>query len=436
MPSKFFKAMGRREAKSKLGLVGLALLLGLMPGLVSAAELGEPVFNNIQFENRWVEQDRLVGKAGVQRFYTWGPAVVDAAPIFSESYKESPDGVRLVQYFDKGRMEINQPFSGNGTVTTGLLVRDLVSGQRQDGDNTFLTLPPSQTQVAGDDVSVNPDAPVYASFKNVITFGTPDANSASNMVGSTVNQFIDKSGSVSAFTPPEQLTIGAYQAETGHNIAKVFEDFKNQRGPVTNPLTGARLENQPVYTPNPTVNVFGYAVTEPYWLNTKVAGQARTVLVQLFQRRVLTYNPALPAGQRVEMGNLGQHYYKWRYVENASTAFPPVNIPASGCLPGATTGGNLVQACVNPTAPAKNTDVTLYGRLVVGGKVISGVAMTAKVGLFKSPIDCSSSKTGADGIASCTFNIGSENNGETVDILVNFNYNNQIYQTTVDFTPQ
>jgi hypothetical protein len=34
--------------------------------------------------------------------------------------------------------------------------------------------------------------------------------------------------------------------------------------------------------------------------------------VQIFERRVLTYNPANPSAWRVEMGNVGRHYLLWR----------------------------------------------------------------------------------------------------------------------------
>jgi hypothetical protein len=45
-----------------------------------------------------------------------------------------------------------------------------------------------------------------------------------------------------------------------------------------------------------------------------VGGVELDVLVQLFERRVLTYTPTNPAGFKVEMGNVGQHYYRWRYL--------------------------------------------------------------------------------------------------------------------------
>jgi hypothetical protein len=37
------------------------------------------------------------------------------------------------------------------------------------------------------------------------------------------------------------------------------------------------------------------------------------VLIQAFERRVLTYTPDNPPGFTVEYGNIGRHYYTWRY---------------------------------------------------------------------------------------------------------------------------
>jgi hypothetical protein len=57
----------------------------------------------------------------------------------------------------------------------------------------------------------------------------------------------------------------------------------------------------------------GYPITEPYWTNVKIGGAPKQVLVQAFQRRVLTYVADNPPGWQVEMGNVGRHYYDWRY---------------------------------------------------------------------------------------------------------------------------
>jgi len=232
-------------------------------------------------------------------------------------------------------MEINNP--ANGIVTSGLAVKELVSGLRQDGDTTFTPLAPSKTQVAGDAVSVNPNAPVYASFNQVVTLGGIDGRSKPNAVGSSINAFIDKAGTVGTITAPENVTVGAFEGNTGHNIAKPFYDFMNQTGPITDPISGARLEGRKVYTDDPTTNVFGLAISEPYWVSTNVAGVSRLVLVQLFERRVLTYNPA-NTSSKVEMGNLGQHYYQWRYVESQTTTTPPTTTPPTN-----TTSGDFSQ---------------------------------------------------------------------------------------------
>jgi hypothetical protein len=57
----------------------------------------------------------------------------------------------------------------------------------------------------------------------------------------------------------------------------------------------------------------GLPITEAYWSNVMVAGSQQWVLTQAFERRVMTYTPTNPAGFQVEAGNVGLHYYEWRY---------------------------------------------------------------------------------------------------------------------------
>jgi hypothetical protein len=61
--------------------------------------------------------------------------------------------------------------------------------------------------------------------------------------------------------------------------------------------------------------VTGYPISEPYWARVRVGGEEKDVLMQAFQRRVLTYTPTNDPAWRVEMGNVGQHYLRWRYGE-------------------------------------------------------------------------------------------------------------------------
>jgi hypothetical protein len=51
--------------------------------------------------------------------------------------------------------------------------------------------------------------------------------------------------------------------------------------------------------------------------------------VQAFERRVLTYNPDNSDGWKVEAGNVGQHYYQWRYGQLGK---PVIEIPDFGAF--------------------------------------------------------------------------------------------------------
>lgn len=57
----------------------------------------------------------------------------------------------------------------------------------------------------------------------------------------------------------------------------------------------------------------GLASSPAWWGKFKVNGQERDVLVQLGERRALTYTPDNPDGWKIEWGNVGQHYFEWRY---------------------------------------------------------------------------------------------------------------------------
>jgi hypothetical protein len=62
--------------------------------------------------------------------------------------------------------------------------------------------------------------------------------------------------------------------------------------------------------------VMGYPISEAYWTQMRVNGLDMPVMIQAYQRRVLTYTPGFPEGWQVQMGNVGQHYFEWRYELN------------------------------------------------------------------------------------------------------------------------
>ncbi len=114
-----------------------------------------------------------------------------------------------------------------------------------------------------------------------------------------------RDGSTVATAPRPEARLAHYVPETGHHIAQVFWEFRQARGPVGD---GTREDTLVDW-----VFAMGYPISEPYWARVRVGGVEQEVLVQAFQRRVLTYTPGNPAGWQVEMGNVGRHYYWWRY---------------------------------------------------------------------------------------------------------------------------
>src|SRR5205823_6575137 len=91
------------------------------------------------------------------------------------------------------------------------------------------------------------------------------------------------------------------------NVAQPFWNFMNSSGLVYK--DGQYVNDQLFLNP---FYATGYPVTDAYWANVKVDRKYRDVLMQCFQRRCLTFTPDNPPEWQVEMGNVGQHYYKWR----------------------------------------------------------------------------------------------------------------------------
>jgi hypothetical protein len=253
------------------------------------------------FFNLWSRADAPVSSGAATRSWLWGPLPFAVA---NESYAESSTGERLVQYFDKARMEVNDPAADRAAqwfVTSGLLVTEMVTGKMQTGNGRFETRPPAAVPVAGDPTS--PDAPTYAAFAG---HTSPD----SDATGAPVARLIGKDGTLSSYsaqTDPTLFNVTYYDAATQHNVPAVFANWMNQSGPV---LEDGQFVQDQLVDP---LFVLGHPITDAYWANVLVDGAPATVLVQLFERRALTYNPNNPPEWRVEMANVGRAYYDWRY---------------------------------------------------------------------------------------------------------------------------
>ena len=260
------------------------------------------------FGATWLSGDEPVASLETSRTWLWGPYSFD---LRAEPYVDAENGLRLVAYFDKSRMEVTDPYGDRSSewfVTNGLLVNELISGRMQVGDDAFETREPAEIPVAGD--PVNNEGPTYASFAELLDSEGYDE-------GEFIDQTLERDGSVSSDSGYAQygVTSDEFVPATGYYIADVFWEYLNSTGTL-------RQQGQYVQGPifDPTFFATGFPVTGAYWSQVTVGGVEQDVLIQCFERRCLTYTPANDPGWRVEMGNVGQHYYRWRYGDEPGEA--------------------------------------------------------------------------------------------------------------------
>lgn len=297
------KYMLERASRSRLviGLVSLTFLAGAFLAYIGTAQAADEA-GIPEFQRTWERTDKPVKEGKVARTWMWGPEAF--TDVMSESYVESPGGMRQVQYFDKSRMEINDPNApddGLWYVTNGLLVVEMISGELQVGDDSFEAREPSMVNVAGD--PDDPTGPTYSSFATHLA-------SAGDRTGQTVTQRLTRNGEIveDAALADQSVTLAFYDDVTGHNVAQPFWDFMNSQGLVYQ--NGEYVQDQLFQNP---FYATGRPITEPYFADVKVAGTVTTVLMQCFERRCLTYTPRNEPGFQVEAGNVGLHYFCWRY---------------------------------------------------------------------------------------------------------------------------
>ncbi len=263
-----------------------------------------PPGDNSTFERTWARTDKPVADGIVSRTWMWGPSPNSA--VLLEEYTEAPDAERRVIYYDKSRMEITDPNGDAASVwyvTNGLLVVELMTGNMQVGDNDFVQRDAAVINVAGD--SDDPNGPTYATFA-----GLRDAPARAD--GSAITQRVTRDGAVinDASLAAQGVTSANLVSVPGiaHQVASPFWTFMNSSGTVwqDGTFTDDALFENPFYAT-------GYPVAEAYWASVEVGGVAQDVLVQCFERRCLTYTPGNAAGWQVEAGNVGLHYWVWRY---------------------------------------------------------------------------------------------------------------------------
>jgi len=277
----------------------LSLLAMILPASTISPVGAANGFFTVSFQRQWD-----AGEAVVPNF--WGP-LSNAKDGQLESYEGGPNGMRQVQYFDKARME---QLTSTSPITNGLLANELITGKLQVGDTAFQQMQVAAIPIAGD--PSNP-GPTYAQL------GVAAASllaPATARIGGFVTTIVGADGSVTdgggfagiSLSP----AISAYDNTTQHNVLGFFADFRTKVGLAS----------------------VGLATSEPFRATVKIAGTPQMIIAQVFERRVLTYNNSNADPFKVEFGNIGQHYYRWRYPTGAPLIVPPTPMPTTADDPG------------------------------------------------------------------------------------------------------
>lgn len=286
-----------------------------------------------------------------QRALIWG-----SGPLVSlvEPFTGAPGNRRLVQYFDRGRMEVATQSSGVGTfersVTQGLLVREMATGSVQVGYDTFVQGAPASLPVFGTAVATAEETQLtYADFAEVVNLRAGNRTQGTER---RIEQWISPGGLVTEDPSPVTVLAATYVDETGHNIPDVFVSW---------------FEIQP-FGDISHQDALGLPITEAYWVFSG-KGPSGVSLVQLFERRVVVYTPDLPEAERFTLTNSGRHYYRWRYGNDALTGSTAqrVVIPSSRADAGLTLPQGYSATVLRRDMPELfGLAVTPDGRLALG----------------------------------------------------------------------
>ena len=242
---------------------------------------------------QWEAADGPVARLEVARGWVWGPP---ATAIAADDAPGIPGGVRRQVYFDKGRLDIADPAGDPGQPWFAIraqLVTEMLAGAIQTANGDWIQREPAEIPVVGD--PDQPDPVTYTTLGRLSRLPTDEARAAAHdATGARITALLASDGMVTGDGVADStITVARYDTATGRNIAQPFADWEAAQ-------------------PYSALYVLGHPLSEPYWVRTTVAGVDQLVLLQAFERRVLSYTPENPAGWRVESGNAGQHYRAWR----------------------------------------------------------------------------------------------------------------------------
>ena len=278
------------------------------------------IFQGIVYRLTTSERSSGPGSAPTSR---WRPARlthldVGAGAEHRRAYRdrmlEAPGGTRIVQYFDKSAWRSPNPDADPTAiwyVTNGLLVVELVTGRMQLGDDSFEQRAPAAGQRGRR--SRRPERPDLRDVRHAAATPRRCRTARRSPSASTAAGHVTDDPALAAYgvTAAQRVSVPGID----HQVASPFWEFMNSSGTVywrTAAIVEGPLFDNPFYAT-------GYPITEAYWATSRWRDDA-AVLMQCFERRCLTYTPGNPDGWQVEAGNVGQHYYHWRYPAAAEVA--------------------------------------------------------------------------------------------------------------------
>ncbi len=294
-----------------------ALLLVMLAGnLFLTAQVQAATSDQVAaFRKLWSRTDNLVDDGVVSRSWVWGPKPLSYD--YTDQYRYTDNGPvveRALRHYDKGRMEIDprQTPDSKWYIRGGTLVKELVEGRLQVNENgakhainPLNVATPADIPVVGDPV-VTEATPTYATFTDYASlYG---GNRRPEARGQSVTKLINHTADTVQYNSNDpKAKIVYYENVTGHNVPQAFMDYFARQGLVQD--SAGNQVKEPLFDP---LYVFGFPITEPYWARVQVGGKTTLVMLQLFERRVLSYTPTNDPEWQVEMGNAGLHYLAWR----------------------------------------------------------------------------------------------------------------------------
>lgn len=355
---------------------------------IAAVPRGEAAtrFHGPAIEARWKADETAL-------LNFWGPLGTAREFGESEPYREAPGGRRNVQYFDKGRME-----DSGGSVTSGLLATEMVTGKVQVGNDMFETRTPARVPVAGD-----PDntGPTYAEMATLPEF-RPKPSGGIDMPyllyrgGQFVGLSYDTNEQVILVKSDPNGPAFTYMGDPGMKYgAFVFQPFYEFINTLPDGLSR-----------------IGYPIRPYFMADVKIGGVTTRVVVQAFERRVLTYNPKNPQASRVEFGNIGQHYHRWRYEQPVMTA---ASTPTAVATPAATPAAIPTTAATPTVAVTATPDSA--ARFAATSAAITNSGAATSTAIYASATSRAASSTAFSQTLDATSTASSQQLGATLTAI-------------------